>query len=58
MPILIMALIALAVFLVMGLLLFYAAYVETKSAHQRNEHTPEDLHKELHPDLKSHAPMA
>ncbi len=47
MPILFMALIALGVFMVMGLLLFYAAYVETKSAHARNEHTPEDLHKEL-----------
>ena len=54
MPILFMALVGLAVFMVMGLLLFYAAYVETKSAHLRNEHRPEDLHK----DLKPHVPVA
>jgi hypothetical protein len=35
MPILFMALIALGVFMVMGLLLFYAAYAETKLAHQQ-----------------------
>jgi hypothetical protein len=58
MPILFMALIALGVFMVMGLMLFYAAYAETKLAHSRNEHTPEDLHKELHPELKTHAPVA
>jgi hypothetical protein len=58
MPILFMALIALAVFMVMGLMLFYAAYVETKSAHKRNEHTPEDLHKDLHQEMKHHAPVA
>ena len=33
MPILFMALIALAVFLVMGLMLFYAAYAESHTAH-------------------------
>jgi hypothetical protein len=53
-----MALVGLAVFMSMGLMLFYAAYVETKSAHARGEHTPEDLHKELHPELKTHAPVA
>jgi len=58
MPILFMALVGLAVFMGMGLMLFYAAYVETKSAHARGEHTPEDLHKELHPELKTHAPLA
>ncbi len=58
MPIIIMAFIALGVFMAMGLMLFYAAYTETKAAHKRNEHTPEDLHKELHPELKSHAPVA
>ncbi len=34
MPILFMALIALAVFLVMGLLLFYAAYAEAHTPHK------------------------
>jgi hypothetical protein len=34
MPIIVMAFIALAVFLVMGLMLFYAAYTETKTEHQ------------------------
>jgi hypothetical protein len=58
MPILIMALVALIVFMVMGLMLFYAAYVETRSAHKRNEHKPEDLHKDLHPEMKPHAPIA
>ena len=33
MPVLFMALIALLVFLVMGLMLFYAAYIETKTNH-------------------------
>jgi hypothetical protein len=54
MPILLMALFALGVFMVMGLMLFYAAYTETKLAHKRNEHKPEDIH----PELKSHAPVA
>jgi len=54
MPILLMALVALGVFMFMGCMLFYAAYAETKSAHQRNEHKPEDLH----PELKTHAPSA
>jgi hypothetical protein len=63
MPILVMALIALGVFMVMGLMLFYAAYAETKSAHQRNEHTPEDLHKNdvrtnATSELKPHVPVA
>jgi uncharacterized MAPEG superfamily protein len=58
MPILFMALVGLAVFMVMGLMLFYAAYAETKLAHRRNEHRPEDLHKELHPELKARVPMA
>jgi hypothetical protein len=42
MPILFMALIALAVFLVMGLLLFYAAYAEshTPSPDDANAATP------------------
>lgn len=35
MPILFMALIALAVFLVMGLMLFYAAYAEAHTPHKR-----------------------
>lgn len=34
MPIILMAFIALAVFMVMGLMLFYAAYRETKTEHQ------------------------
>ncbi|MGI9102095.1 MAG: hypothetical protein ACR2IF_06585 [Terriglobales bacterium] len=34
MPILFMALIALAVFLVMGLMLFYAAYAESHTQHK------------------------
>jgi TRAP-type C4-dicarboxylate transport system permease large subunit len=58
MPILFMALIALGVFMVMGLMLFYAAYAETKLAHKRNEHTPEDLHKDLHREIEHHAPVA
>jgi len=55
MPILFMALIGLAIFMAMGLMLFYAAYVETKAAHARGEHTPEDLHRELHPELLFYA---
>ncbi len=35
MPILFMALIALAVFMVMGLMLFYAAYAEAHTPHKR-----------------------
>jgi hypothetical protein len=53
MPILFMALIALGVFMVMGLMLFYAAYAETKLAHKKNEHLPEDIH----PELKTHIPV-
>jgi hypothetical protein len=37
MPILIMALLALAVFLVMGLMLFYAAYKESGTPHPNQE---------------------
>ncbi|HEX7408077.1 MAG TPA: hypothetical protein VF515_10575 [Candidatus Binatia bacterium] len=37
MPILIMALLALAVFLVMGLMLFYAAYAEAHTPHPNQE---------------------
>jgi hypothetical protein len=37
MPILIMALLALAVFLVMGLMLFYAAYAEAHTPHSNQE---------------------
>ena len=33
MPIIIMALVALGMFIAMGLLLFYAAYAETKTEH-------------------------
>ena len=47
MPILFMALIALAVFLIMGAMVFYAAYAES--------HTPETA--ELHPPPKGEAPM-
>ncbi len=37
MPILFMALIALAVFLVMGVMLFYAAYAEAHTPHEKAE---------------------
>jgi hypothetical protein len=39
MPILILALLALSVFLVMGLLLFYAAYKESHMPHPKAEVT-------------------
>jgi hypothetical protein len=39
MPILIMALLALGVFLVMGLMLFYAAYKEAHTPHASPEST-------------------
>ena len=53
MPIFFMALIALGAFLVMGLMLFYAAYAETKTEHA-NAQKP----AEIKPELKSHAPTA
>lgn len=37
MPILIMALLALGVFLVMGLMLFYAAYKEARTPHPQQD---------------------
>ncbi len=40
MPIFFMAVIALGVFMVMGLMLFYAAYIETKTEHE-NAHKKE-----------------
>lgn len=40
MPILIMALLALAVFLVMGLMLFFAAYKESRTPHPHHGHPP------------------
>lgn len=53
MPILAMGLIGLGVFIVMGLMLFYAAYAETKTEHANAEKKPE-----IAPELKSHAPTA
>ncbi len=40
MPILIMALLALSVFLVMGLMLFYAAYKESHTPHPGQTQAP------------------
>lgn len=54
MPIFFMALIALAVFVGMGLLLFYATYCEVKQAH---EASPTKTEK-IAPELKAHAPVA
>ncbi len=48
-----MALVALGVFLVMGLMLFYAAYAETKTEHANTRKAAE-----IKPELKSHAPVA
>jgi hypothetical protein len=55
MPILFMALLALGVFMVMGLMLFYAAAAESKTAHAKNK-----LQKtnEVNSELKTHAPVA
>lgn len=50
MPIFFLALIALAVFLGMGLMLFYAAYAETKT-----EHANARKSAEIKPELKTHA---
>lgn len=47
MPILFMALIALAVFLVMGLMLFYAAYAEARQAH-KHEAADKHTHRAAH----------
>ncbi len=47
MPILFMALIALAVFLVMGLMLFYAAYAEARQVHKQKA-TKEHTHRAAH----------
>ena len=43
MPILIMALLALGVFAVMGLMLFYAAYAESHMPHAKGEPTIKPL---------------
>ncbi|HWR17481.1 MAG TPA: hypothetical protein VN577_21810 [Terriglobales bacterium] len=52
MPIIAMGVVALIVFVVMGAMLFYAAYAETKTEH-------EIAHKQgSKPELKSHAPTA
>jgi hypothetical protein len=54
MPIFFLAVLALGVFLVMGLMLFYAAYIETKTEHKlAHEKTAE-----VQPELKTHAPVA
>jgi hypothetical protein len=52
MPIFFMALIALGTFLVMGLMLFYAAYAETRTERQNARRKL----SEMKPELKSHAP--
>ena len=52
MPIFFMALVALAVFMGMGLMLFYATYCEVKQAHQAPKK------KEVSPEMKAHAPVA
>ncbi len=54
MPIFFMAVIALGVFLAMGLMLFYAAYCEGKQAHDAPTAKPE----KVAPELKTHAPVA
>ena len=54
MPIFFMAVIALGVFVGMGLLLFYAAYVETKTEHR----IAREKNSEIQPELKTHAPVA
>ena len=53
MPIFFMALIALGVFMGMGLMLFYATYCEVKQAHK-----PASRKSESSPELKTHAPVA
>jgi hypothetical protein len=54
MPILFMGLIALGVFMIMGLLLFYAAYAEGK-AREKGTKDEADL---KHAHIKQHAPVA
>jgi len=54
MPIFFMALIALGVFVAMGLMLFYATYCEVKQAHQ----VPASKPNQGSPELKTHAPVA
>ena len=54
MPIFFMALIALGAFIGMGLMLFYAAYAETKTEHANARRKA----TEMKPELKSHAPTA
>ncbi|HUN88558.1 MAG TPA: hypothetical protein VMU28_07185 [Terriglobales bacterium] len=51
MPIFFMALIALGVFVGMGLLLFYATYCEVKQAQKAATKKP------VSPELKTHAPV-
>jgi hypothetical protein len=53
MPIFFLALVALGVFLVMGLMLFYATYCEVKQANEVS--SPK---QEVSPELKTHAPVA
>lgn len=54
MPIFFMALIALGTFFGMGLMLFYAAYAETKTEHELARHKT----AELKPGAGTHAPVA
>ncbi len=54
MPIFFMAVLALGVFMVMGLMLFYAAYIETKTEHELDHQKK----SEAQPKLKTHAPVA
>jgi TRAP-type C4-dicarboxylate transport system permease large subunit len=55
MPILFMALIALGVFMVMGLMLFYAAAAESKTVRANNKVQRKD---EVKPELETHTPVA
>jgi len=54
MPIFFLALLALAAFVGMGLMLFYAAYVETKTEHEMARKGA----VELKPGSQTHAPVA
>ena len=54
MPIFFMALLALAMFVGMGLMLFYAAYAETKTEHELARKGS----VELKPGSETHAPVA
>ena len=53
MPIFFMALLALGLFIAMGLMLFYAAYCEAKEAHRAPGET-----QKFAAELKTHAPVA